>query len=309
MNGLTVIKQNGVAYIDSREVAEAIGKRHDHLLRDINGYLRVLGKYGAHNFGDTFFFLESSYVDAWNREKPCYLISRRGADIIANKLTGEKGVLFTAAYVTKFHEMAEREHASEIESLKVQAVTPKLGVFNTAVRAVLSGMAIAKSPPGSVMNFLRGAYKPFGINVGDCGNSRNSGYFSPTVIAAALNMFSRSGRPHGHAAAAIISKLNFDPAGHIEIAPYGLAGFSARYDAFIARGVADWLEHHDFPRSVPHRDFEYHVSYNRETSIFGDSGGDIFVISDAEIDEMCGKYSDCGYCPYRKRCAGDFIRG
>jgi Rha family phage regulatory protein len=303
---LTVIKRNGGAYIDSREVAEAIGKRHDNLLRDIDGYLRILEKANALKNEGIEFFAASTYIDTRGRVKPCRLISRCGADIIANKLTGEKGVLFTAAYVTKFHEMVECEHASEIESLKAQTITPKLAVFNTAVRAVLSGMAVAKSPPCIVMNFLRDAYKPFGIAVGDCGDTGDC--FSPTVIAAALNMFSRSGRPHGHAVSAIIGKLDLDPAGHMEIVPHGLAGFSVRYDVCIASGVADWLEHHGFPRNIPHKDFEYHVSYNRETSVFGDSGDDIFVAGDEEIDEMCGKHDDCGDCPCMERCAGDFTR-
>lgn len=44
MNDLTLIKQNGGAYIDSREVAEAIGKDHRHLLRDIRKYCETLEK-------------------------------------------------------------------------------------------------------------------------------------------------------------------------------------------------------------------------------------------------------------------------
>jgi hypothetical protein len=238
---------------------------------------------------------------------PCFLLTKMGCEMVANKLTGEKGVLFTAAYVIEFNRMERAEHEREIETLKAQAATPKLAVFNTAVRAVLSGMSLAKTPPCAVMDFLRGAYRPFGITVGEYSDAGD--YFSPTVIAATLNMFSRSGRPHGHAVSAIIGKLGFDPAGHIEIAPYGLAGFSARYDVYVARGVADWLERRGFPRDIPHKGFEYHVSYNRETSVFGDCGGDIFVISDEEIDEMCGKYDNCGACPYAERCAGDFICG
>jgi len=35
MTDLTIIKQNGGCYIDSREVAELIGKRHDHLRSEI----------------------------------------------------------------------------------------------------------------------------------------------------------------------------------------------------------------------------------------------------------------------------------
>ena len=43
MNELKIIKQNGGAYIDSREVAEAIGKNHKDLLRDIRKYITVCG--------------------------------------------------------------------------------------------------------------------------------------------------------------------------------------------------------------------------------------------------------------------------
>jgi phage regulator Rha-like protein len=68
MYELSIIKQNGGAYIDSREVAEAIGKRHDHLLRDIAGYLKILTKSTAPNFGGCDFFLKSSYIDAKGRE-------------------------------------------------------------------------------------------------------------------------------------------------------------------------------------------------------------------------------------------------
>jgi len=39
---------------------------------------------------------------------PCYLITKKGCDMVANKMTGEKGVLFTATYVTKFDEMEKQ---------------------------------------------------------------------------------------------------------------------------------------------------------------------------------------------------------
>ena len=44
MNELTIIKHNGGAYIDSREVAVFIGKDHRNLLRDIRGYCEILRK-------------------------------------------------------------------------------------------------------------------------------------------------------------------------------------------------------------------------------------------------------------------------
>lgn len=36
---------------------------------------------------------------------PCYEVTKLGCDFLANKFTGVKGVLFTARYVKRFHEM------------------------------------------------------------------------------------------------------------------------------------------------------------------------------------------------------------
>lgn len=112
MNKTELVKTNTVegqapVTINSREVAEMVGKEHKKLLRDINKYADILN--GA-NFGLVDFFIESTYVDAKGETRPCYEITRKGCDMVANKMTGEKGVLFTAAYVTKFEEM-EKEIA------------------------------------------------------------------------------------------------------------------------------------------------------------------------------------------------------
>jgi len=93
--------------INSREVAEMVGKEHKKLLRDIKKYVDTLN--GA-NFGLVDFFVESTYVDAKGETRPCYELTRKGCDMVANKMTGEKGILFTAAYVTRFEEM-EKEIA------------------------------------------------------------------------------------------------------------------------------------------------------------------------------------------------------
>ena len=42
MNDLQVIQNNGVEVVDSREVAEMIGKNHKELLRDIRNYAAIL---------------------------------------------------------------------------------------------------------------------------------------------------------------------------------------------------------------------------------------------------------------------------
>ena len=42
MNGLTVFNHDGRFVVDSRQVAVMVGKRHDNLLRDIQGYVEIL---------------------------------------------------------------------------------------------------------------------------------------------------------------------------------------------------------------------------------------------------------------------------
>jgi Rha family phage regulatory protein len=107
MSNLMVIesneRQSRRLVIDSREVADMTGKQHAHLLRDIKGYLDILDP--NPNLDSAQFFIPSTYYDAQKQERPCYLLTRKGCDMVANKMTGEKGVLFTAYYVSRFEAM------------------------------------------------------------------------------------------------------------------------------------------------------------------------------------------------------------
>lgn len=105
MNQLQVINKNGRLIVDSRDVAEMIGKNHADLLRDIRRYMEVLGK---SNFALADFFIETYYNDAQGKPRLHFFLTRKGCDMVANKMTGEKGVLFTATYVTKFEEMEKQ---------------------------------------------------------------------------------------------------------------------------------------------------------------------------------------------------------
>jgi Rha family phage regulatory protein len=106
MNQLQVINQNGQLLVGSRDVADMTGVRHSDLLEKISGYIQHLtnGKFRSSDF-----FIESTYQDAKGESRPCYLLTRKGCDMVANKMTGEKGVLFTAAYVTRFEEMEKAQ--------------------------------------------------------------------------------------------------------------------------------------------------------------------------------------------------------
>ena len=108
MKELQVFNSNGKDVVDSREVAEMVGKSHAHLMRDISGYVQILERSNESKFGLVNFFLPHTYQDSKGETRPCYLLTKKGCDMVANKMTGEKGVLFTAAYVTAFEKMRER---------------------------------------------------------------------------------------------------------------------------------------------------------------------------------------------------------
>ncbi|MGL4850915.1 MAG: Rha family transcriptional regulator [Clostridium sp.] len=90
--------------INSREIAEMMSERHDSVIRKIETISDNLGK---HNFVLSEYFIETTYK-AGTREYKCYEITRKGCEMIAHKTTGEKGIIFTAKYIEKFHSMEQQ---------------------------------------------------------------------------------------------------------------------------------------------------------------------------------------------------------
>ena len=82
MNNLKVLS------LDSREVAKMLPKAHAHLLRDIDKWNEY---FTESNFGFSEFWQESSYRDTTGRTLKCYLITKKGCEFIAHKMTGKKG--------------------------------------------------------------------------------------------------------------------------------------------------------------------------------------------------------------------------
>ena len=119
MNEL-IVKQT----LDSREVAEMVDMEHKLLLRKIygskdrNGYITILSK---NQMEPAKYFIESTYIDAQGKERKNCQITKIGCELIAHKITGEKGILFTARYVEKFHAMEEQLQEATI-ALKVKGL-------------------------------------------------------------------------------------------------------------------------------------------------------------------------------------------
>lgn len=104
MKELTIVNGKEVKVIESREVAEMTEKTHAHLMRDIQKYIETIDNSENPKLDSQNFFIESSYQGARRKEK-CYLCTKQGCELIAHKMTGEKGILFTAKYVERFNKM------------------------------------------------------------------------------------------------------------------------------------------------------------------------------------------------------------
>lgn len=123
-----------VKTIDSREVAEMMGKEHKDLLDYINGKIDKNGNVKIVGIKEILekehvpfnnYFIESSYKpDGAKRSYQCYLCTKMGCELLGNKQKGEKGILFTAKYVKRFNEMEQiieqPKVLSPMEQLRLQ---------------------------------------------------------------------------------------------------------------------------------------------------------------------------------------------
>lgn len=160
MNPLTLINSNGGLYVDSRDVAVAIERPHSKLLRTIHEYCGYLSE---SKIGLADFFVEGEYEDAQGKPRPCYLITRKGCDMIANKLTGKKGVLFTAAYVTAFEKMTEQLTTTGTQFFPPKATSA--GEVSSLIKNVRITMERQNSAPIKVAHQTELLLRHFGIPV------------------------------------------------------------------------------------------------------------------------------------------------
>lgn len=122
MKDLMNIEEKGLT-IDSREIAEMIGTEHWKLLRKLEGTKDGKSKGYVQTFNDNKivvadYFIKSEYLDLKGEKRPCYLFTKMGCEFIANKFTGEKGILFTAKYVKRFNDMENYIKSDQVSLLK-----------------------------------------------------------------------------------------------------------------------------------------------------------------------------------------------
>ena len=159
-------------HIDSREVAEMVGKQHKNLLSDIRGYVDKLAELKIEP-GD--FFTENTYLDANNQRRPCYLVSKKGCEFIAHKLTGVKGTEFTAKYINRFHEMEGiiQDHIPQGKELLALAVLEAQKTIEEQTAQIkemkphaILGQAITTANTSILVGDMAKILRQNGVNIG-----------------------------------------------------------------------------------------------------------------------------------------------
>lgn len=273
MTELTVFQHDAVDVVDSRQVAEMTGKEHKHLLRDIAGYVKIIEASSETKFGPADFFIPSTYKDAQDKPRPCYLLTKKGCDMVANKMTGEKGVLFTAAYVTAFEAMRQRIQGGTA-TLKQVDTDRRLEIMekNAEARLLAAKLKHAQFKTGKWdAAKISPQYQALALNDYFDGLSLPREAFQDvcthpldaTAIADHLGILSASGKPHNQAVAALIGELELDESEHAET-PFsrgGHDGVSTQYAASVEEKVRAWLDGHGWPSPLPAGGKKYAVKY------------------------------------------------
>lgn len=93
---------NGVPMVSSKQIADAFGKTHRHVLRDIYALVGDVER----NFGESNFGL-SEYTSLQNKKLPCYMMSRDGFALLAMGFTGKKALDWKVKYIQAFNAMEQ----------------------------------------------------------------------------------------------------------------------------------------------------------------------------------------------------------
>ena len=97
MNNLVIMK-NKQAVTSSLQVAETFGKRHDHVLRDIEHFRKDLP-----NFGEMF--VEVNVPDSYGRDRNAHYLKREGCTLLAMGFTGTEALNCKLQYIRAFYKM------------------------------------------------------------------------------------------------------------------------------------------------------------------------------------------------------------
>jgi len=128
---ISIIKQqlfvkNGEPVVSSLTIAEAFGKQHKHVLRDIEA-LDCSQEFNRSNFGPIF------YTDSYGREQRAYEMTKNGFMFLVMGYSGEKAGAIKEGYIYAFDLLLE-ECASGMAITRDEAIAAFLLLQKSAAQ-------------------------------------------------------------------------------------------------------------------------------------------------------------------------------
>lgn len=251
--------------ISTLEIAEMMEVPHYEILRKLEGttnpdgsvkQVGIIPVLADGNFPVTDYFIKSTYITGQNKKMPCYEVTKLGCDLLANKFTGEKGIIFTARYVKRFNDMEEAikkgipQKKSKKDAMhKVQIPSP----VNTAAKILKDTYMEAGVDPKFIAVAVNNLYKEStGYDSGIPLLTEDAHLYDKTAIAERFGICSKSGNPHPQAVGAIISQLDIS-ADECVNTPYnrnGHSGVDVQYKESVYDKVKGWLYQHGYPEEI-----------------------------------------------------------
>lgn len=252
--------------ITTLEIAEMMETEHWQILRKlegqekegkhIKGYVEILGD---NEIVVTDFFIKSTYRTEQNKEMPCYKVTKLGCDFLANKFTGEKGILFTARYVKRFHEMEKNISERKLDIKEI----PTLTQATEAAKLIKETYEQAGVDVRYIAVSVNSIYKEAGVDLPLGIEMKDTKLYDQTMIARELGVMSISGKPHSQAVGAIINMLNISDEDKIST-PYtnhGHSGVSVQYSGNVLNQVKKWIEDNSHPKFIKSGNKNLKVKY------------------------------------------------
>jgi Rha family phage regulatory protein len=117
---INLIKRDNDLFVSSKEVAERFGKKHFHVLRDIDN-LQIPDNYRLSNFG------YSTEKDSSGIDRPVVYMTRDGFSILAFGFTGKQALAWKIMFLEAFNKMESyvKEQIPALESKIRQLETEK----------------------------------------------------------------------------------------------------------------------------------------------------------------------------------------
>lgn len=131
MESLVQLNHKGQFVTNSLKVAYIFGKRHDHVLRDIQN-LSCSEQFNLLNFGEIY------YTDAMNRDQRAVEMTKDGFSFLVMGYTGEKAGQFKELFINEFNKRTDLllndeyilQRSREILDLRVKALEAQLSDRN-----------------------------------------------------------------------------------------------------------------------------------------------------------------------------------